>query len=103
MNYSSLAADELRAIEKLLSRDVRLAQERMTRRLQELEAFSVADCIQQEEKTRLIGYVSLGLEAARVELEEASLALAAFINGVIPVGSAFAIQNTDASDRSRLR
>jgi hypothetical protein len=85
MDRPELVADEFRTIEELLSRDIKLAQQRVTRRCQELEAIALHS-IPEEEKARLVRYVSAGLEAARTELNEALLAFSAFITeGVAPV------------------
>lgn len=95
MNRPELVVDEFRTIEELLSRDITLAQQRVTRRCQELEAI-VLDCTPEEEKARLIRYVSAGLDAARAELNDALLAFSAFITeGVTPIVSTFRARPND--------
>jgi hypothetical protein len=87
MDRSKLVVDEFRTIEELLSRDITLAQQRVTRRCQELKAIALHST-PEEEKARLVRYVSAGLEAARMELNDALLAFSAFIaEGVAPVVS----------------
>jgi hypothetical protein len=95
MNRPELVADEFRTIEELLSRDITLAQQRVTRRCRELEAIALHS-IPEEEKARLIRYVSAGLEAARMELNDALLAFSAFVTeGVAPIVSTFRVTPHD--------
>jgi hypothetical protein len=95
MSRPELVVDEFRTIEELLSRDITLAQQRVTRRCRELEAIAL-DSMPEEEKARLVRYVSAGLEAARVELNDALLAFSAFLTeGVTPIVSTFRVTSRD--------
>lgn len=103
MDYPELSEGERRSIEELLWRNVTLARQRLNHRMQELENFHLLNSIREQENARLVRYILAGLEATRVELNEALLEFSAFIGeGVVPVGSIFRAPRSNSNNKDQL-